>query len=161
MKIPMGLNIYFLLKLSLYLVVSQISLFLVIKKLEFPTCSDPVIKENATYLSIAINKYYDQEIEYQLDTGTDYTLHYELIDYMMEWCAASDEITCRNVINKLKEEKGIFLGEFVKAILKINNIAKEFEKICETVQNLNLLQKIKCIPELTLKYVATNQSLYI
>ena len=80
---------------------------------------------------------------------------------MMEWCAAADEITCREIINKLKEEKGIFLGEFVKAILKINNIAKEFEKICETVQNLSLLQKIKCIPELTLKYVATNQSLYI
>ena len=130
-------------------------------KLDFPSCSDPLIKENVTYLSTAINKYYDQECEYQLDTGTDYTLHYELIDYMMEWCAAADEITCREIINKLKEEKGIFLGEFVKAILKINNIAKEFEKICETVQNLSLLQKIKCIPELTLKYVATNQSLYI
>ena len=29
-----------------------------------------------------INKYYDLECEYQLDTGTDYTLHYELLDYI-------------------------------------------------------------------------------
>ena len=64
-------------------------------------------------------------------------------------------------INQIKNEKEIFLGEFVKSILKINNIAKEFEKICELLQNLPLLQKIKEIPQLTLKYVATNQSLYI
>ena len=64
-------------------------------------------------------------------------------------------------MNKIKEEKQIFLGEFVKAILKINNIAAEFEKVCELLQNLNLLQKIKNIPNLTLKYIVTNQSLYI
>ena len=59
------------------------------------------------------------------------------------------------------ETSQIFLGEFVKAILKINNIAAEFEKVCELLQNLNLLQKIKNIPTLTLKYIVTNQSLYI
>ena len=83
------------------------------------------------------------------------------MDFIAEWCAAEDEFTCKNIITRIKDEKEIFLGEFIKAILKINNIAKEFEKIAETLENLELLQKIKKIPAITLKYVATNQSLYI
>ena len=119
------------------------------------------VKILAGTLSGYMDKYYDIEFNYQLDTGADYTLHFELIDFLILWCQADNEITCIELINKIKEEKGIFLGEFIKAILKINNIVKEFEKICELVQNLPLLQKIKEIPHLTLKYVATNQSLYI
>ena len=103
----------------------------------------------------------DIECQYELDTGCEYTIHYELIDYMKEWCDACDEVACKNLIIKIKKEKDIFLGEFVKAILKINNIATEFEKVCELLQNLNLLQKIKNIPKLTMKYIVTNQSLYI
>ena len=61
----------------------------------------------------------------------------------------------------MNEEKGIFLGEFVKAILKINNIASEIEKIAEMVGNISLLSKLKEIPALTLKFVVTNQSLYV
>ena len=58
-------------------------------------------------------------------------------------------------------EKEIFLGEFVKAILKINNIASEMEKIAELLGDMNFLSVLKQIPQLTLKYVATNQSLYV
>ena len=126
-----------------------------------PYCKDLVVRKLAKNIENNINKYYDLEIDYQLNTGSDYTIHFELIDYIQEWCMAKDEITCQEIIIKLKEEQEIFLGEFIKAILKINNIAKEFENICESVENLELLQKIKKIPELTLKYVATNQSLYI
>jgi hypothetical protein len=55
----------------------------------------------------------------------------------------------------------VFLGDFVKALLKINNIASELEKMCETTGNMELLEKVSQIPSLTLKYVVTNQSLYI
>jgi len=131
------------------------------QKLQFSDSSDPKMIELSKSITKYISKYYDIEHEYQLDTGTDYTLHYELIDYIKEWCEADDEIACKNIIIKIKTEKDIFLGEFVKAILKINNIAAEFEKISESLQNMSLLQKVKSIPQLTLKYVATNQSLYI
>ena len=53
------------------------------------------------------------------------------------------------------------MGEFIKAILKINNIANEFEKVCLIQPNLELLEKLRKIPELTLKSVATAQSLYL
>ena len=126
-----------------------------------PDCRDNDVRTALKKYSDYINKYYDLECEYQIDTGSDYTFHYELIDYIAEWCDADNEIKCKNLIIKIKNEKEIFLGEFVKAILKINNIAAEFEKISESLQNINLLQKMKNIPVLTQKYVATNQSLYI
>ena len=130
-------------------------------RLSIKDCRDKNVKTTLKKYSDYLNKYYDLECEYQVDTGSDYTLHYELIDYIAEWCDADDEIKCKNLIIKIKNEKEIFLGEFVKAILKINNIAAEFEKISESLQNINLLQKMKNIPVLTQKYVATNQSLYI
>ena len=132
-------------------------------KLQFPDCKDNEIKKMCEMLTKYINKYYDLEYDYRLDSGTDYSLQYELLDYMIRWCNADDELTCKLLINEIKNDKEIFLGEFVKAILKINNIACEFEKICESllIQNISLLQKVKDIPRLTLKYIATNQSLYI
>ena len=61
----------------------------------------------------------------------------------------------------MEQEREIFLGEFVKAILKINNVASEMEKVAEIQGNIEFLSKLKEIPNLTLKFVVTNQSLYI
>ena len=58
-------------------------------------------------------------------------------------------------------EKGIFLGEFVKALLKINNVALELSAIAEQMGDIALLAVLKAIPEATLKFVVTNQSLYV
>jgi hypothetical protein len=91
----------------------------------------------------------------------EYNLHFELIDSCINWAKATNEQECFLVIEKLKLEKEVFIGEFIKSILKINNIVNEFEKLCEFISNFELMQKIKKIPELTLKYIATNQSLYI
>jgi hypothetical protein len=44
---------------------------------------------------------------------------------------------------------------------KINTIASEIDKICDILNNLELKQKLINIGKLTLKFVATNQSLYI
>ena len=119
------------------------------------------VKNCCKNIGTLIEKYYDIEVEYQLDTGAEYDIHYELIDYIIKWCDCDDETKCILLINELKTTKEVFLGEFIKAILKINNIAKELEKICELNENISLLQKVKEISELTLKYVVTNQSLYI
>ena len=99
-------------------------------------------------------------MDYRLDAGNHYEMHYELCDAVVEWCNAGSENECKMVYQKLKS-RGIFMGEFIKAILKINNIAKEFEKVCEKLQNMKLLGKMKDIGPLTLKSVVTNQSLYL
>ena len=112
------------------------------------------IKEN-------YDKYYTIETDVNIDTGVDYKIHFEIMEEIMEWCDAENEEQCKMILNDIKQNKEIFLGEFIKAILKINNIIGEFENICELLNNMSLLQKIQEIPALTMKFIANNQSLYI
>tara|TARA_B100001059_G_scaffold91872_1_gene90838 strand:+ start:6776 stop:9289 length:2514 start_codon:yes stop_codon:yes gene_type:complete len=117
-------------------------------------------KKGAMELWKTYEKYYDMETHEQISTNSDYNFHFDLINEMNDWCDCIDEVGSKNILSGLFQ-KGIFLGEFVKAVLKINNIASEFEKICETHMNMPLLAELKKIPDLTLKFVASNQSLYI
>ena len=84
-----------------------------------------------------------------------------MLKYINEWCNAESVEECKLLLQKLGEEKEIFLGEFVKALLKINNISNEMEKIAELTCNIAFLSKLREIPMMTLKYVVTNQSLYV
>jgi hypothetical protein len=84
-----------------------------------------------------------------------------LLHYMIPWCESNNVSECKLVLQNMEYDKGIFLGEFVKAILKINNISSEMEKVAEYIGNVSLLKKLQEIPGKTLKYVATSQSLYI
>ena len=108
----------------------------------------------------AYNKYFDIEMKWGLDTGYDFAMHYDICEDCYEWCVAKDDIQCKIVIQSLAK-RDIFVGEFVKAILKINNIAVEMEKICELNNRMDLLKKLREIPDITLKFIATNQSLYV
>lgn len=129
-------------------------------------CISPITK-NTNLLNIIgetknkIEFYQNKENEYQIDTGTDYNIHYDLIDYVDEWTKCENVEQCKIVLQRLESEKEIFLGEFVKALLKISNIACELEKIAELTGNIEFLNKLNTISTLTLKYVVTNQSLYI
>ena len=107
------------------------------------------------------NAYKDIEVKNNIDTGIDYYMHFDLTDYIIKWCECDTEAECKLLLQTIFTEKGIFLGEFIKAILKINNISAELEKIAELVCDMEFLDKLKRIPELTMKFVATNQSLYV
>lgn len=106
-------------------------------------------------------KYQDFENEYRIDTGVEYNIHYDLLNYTDRWYDASCAEECKCVLQDIEKDKGIFLGEFIKAILKINTVAAEMEKIAETLGYVEFLHKLKEIPKNTLKFVATNQSLYV
>jgi superfamily II RNA helicase len=101
------------------------------------------------------------EIKNMIETGIDYSIHFDLIDYVIKWCECENETDCKKIIQQISLEKEIFLGEFIKAILKINNITSEMEKIAELFGDIEFLSILKQVPQLTLKYVATNQSLYV
>jgi superfamily II RNA helicase len=126
-----------------------------------PYTDDAVLKEVICSISQMYSEYEDRETMMRINTGADYNIHYDLLNYVEEWTECETEYDCKLVLQKLGEEKEIFLGEFVKALLKINNIASEMERIAEQTGNIEFLSKLKKIPELTLKYVVTNQSLYV
>jgi hypothetical protein len=104
---------------------------------------------------------FQEECSMGIHGGIEYEIQYDLFHYMAEWCRGECVEDCKWVLQKMLAEKGIFLGEFVKALLKINNISCEMEKLAEMTNNMDFLSKLREIPRMTLKYVITNQSLYV
>ena len=126
-----------------------------------PKCADNLMKDLVIKVKDEFEKCQQFETESQITTGIDYEIHYDLLEYMNGWCDASSVEECKFVLQELEQNKGIFLGEFVKAVLKINNISGEMEKIAESIGNMELLSRLREISGLTLKFVATTQSLYV
>lgn len=126
-----------------------------------PYTDDDELKQILKDISNSYLEYQQKEIDYRINSGIDYNIHYDLLSYLDEWCDSENVEDCKIVLQRLGFEKELFLGEFVKALLKINNISSELEKIAEMTGNIAFLSKLKEIPSMTLKYVVTNQSLYV
>ena len=86
---------------------------------------------------------------------------YDLVPLLGEWCEAPDELACKMCIQGPLAEVGISVGDFTKALLKIVVIVKEFIPIAENANDLTFLTNLKSVEQILLKYVATNQSLYV
>jgi superfamily II RNA helicase len=131
------------------------------RKSFFPKSDDKEVQHIVNKVTDMYNNYQNIELQRNIISGIDYTIHYDLLNYVEEWCFSDDITSCKLLLQKIGSEKEIFLGEFVKALLKINNISSEMEKIAEMTGNIAFLSKLKEIPNMTLKYVVTNQSLYV
>jgi superfamily II RNA helicase len=127
----------------------------------FPKIDDTDLKDIVQLVSNLYSEYQQKEVTNKINTGIDYTIHYDLLKYVDEWCGCENVEECKLLLQKLGAEKEVFLGEFVKALLKINNISNEMEKIADMTGNVAFLSKLREIPNMTLKYVVTNQSLYV
>ena len=130
-------------------------------KLILPRSDDAKTNQVVTEIRGKYDNFLKIEEQQRLNTGADYYMHFDLIDFAMRWCDCENVEDCKFLLQTLEGEKAVFLGEFVKALLKINNIASELEKIAEANGKIEFLSKLREIPTLTLKYVATNQSLYV
>jgi len=126
-----------------------------------PKCSDATTTSIINLTRQLYETFNRREEENFINSGIDYNMHYDLIDYCMIWCDCSSALECKAIIQSLEQNKQVFLGEFIKALLKINNISSEMEKIAESFGDVEFLSKLREIPLLTLKFIATNQSLYV
>ena len=89
---------------------------------------------------------------------------YDIVDYVKAWCECEDEDECREVICQIGEEKGVSVGDFSKALLKISTISRELMGMCgasEDAEFTRFALRLSKIDELVLKYIVTNQSLYL
>ena len=107
-----------------------------------------------------IIKYANIESNYNVDVQNIENIHKNIVQEILEWCFSENTNDCKKVIAKL-ELKGIFLGEFIKSILKIITITNEMIKIADFFNELEYLKKLKDIEKHLMKYVVTNYSLYI
>lgn len=118
------------------------------------------VKDTIGKIKNAYNKYFDILTKLKLDIVENYQMHFNMVELTIKWCNALDNESCMKIIQEAKSFD-ISLGDFVKAILKINNISQELEKAAVVQENLGLLEKLKKISQLTLKSCITNQSLYL
>jgi len=116
----------------------------------------------ANMLRSEIDRYVNIETAHQVYMKEMNVVHFNLFPIIMKWCECDTEESCKDLLRTIVGlNNQIFMGDFIKAILKINNTVAEIEKIAEINNNVPLLEKLRLIPGLTLKYVASNQSLYI
>ena len=98
---------------------------------------------------------------YDFNSGANYDIIYDMIGPMMEWCDLENEQQCKYFIQTRLQELELGLGDFCKGILKIGSMARELSTLCISIGKSETYDKIIYIEELILKFVATNQSLYI
>ena len=124
------------------------------------TRANDSIKNGVHTIKNFLDKYYDVETKYQTNFTDSYSIHYDMCDFTFQWCQAEDELACKKIYEEAKKYD-IYVGDFVKAILKIVNICNEIEKCAIIQENVGLQHKLATVKDLVLKSIATNQSLYL
>ena len=118
------------------------------------------VKHTVTMWKKQLDKYYDIETKFQTNFTDSYDIHYDMCEFMYNWCFAESERDCKLIYQEAKKYN-IYMGEFVKAILKIVNICNELEKAAIVQENIKLTHTLSLVRDKVLKSVATNQSLYV
>lgn len=104
----------------------------------------------------------DAEEDAEIYSGESlYGFSYTIIDDVLDWCACENEDECKAVLRRLDEDKGVSVGDFTKAMLKISTVARELISVCENTGKIDLMNRLSKIDGLVLKHVSTNQSLYL
>ena len=128
-----------------------------------PICDDNLINNCILNMCKSCDSYDKVEQDLELYTGIYYDklLMFDMIQYSMDWTDCTTEQECKYFIQAVISEKGISVGDFTKAMMKIVTIAKELENLCEMLEQVELMYKLRQIEGLVLKYVLTSQSLYV
>lgn len=131
-------------------------------RLERPTVhGDAVVQKYATQFLAEYHRLYALEEDAQLSTS-EVALNFDLIEWAMRWAGdCDDEIACRIFLMELQGQLGVSAGDFTKAMLKISTVVKELSGIALAHAQTECLHKLSRVDEAILKYVATNQSLYV
>ena len=129
-----------------------------------PRTADPFLLTKIEELRDQYLLFSQHERNREMYTGIDYdsALCYDLVDEIVEWSLCDTEETCKYFLQtRIVSEKGISVGDFTKACMKISTIAKEISGVCEKFGWVECMHKLAQVDRLLLKYIATAQSLYV
>ncbi len=117
--------------------------------------------ERATDLTVqALCTVDETNTRWRFDVAEETGYHTGLSTTMLAWCAAEGPAACEGILREL-EARGVFRGELVKAVLKINAAARELAAASIAINMPQLACVLDEIRDLTLKHIATSQSLYL
>lgn len=100
------------------------------------------------------------ETNHSILTAENYDFHDETILIMEKWLEVRNEADCRQ-FQFFLEEKNVFFGDWIKVVLKVQNICRQLETASRQLDDVEFLQRIQRLPPMILKSVATCSSLYI
>jgi hypothetical protein len=89
-----------------------------------------------------------------------YYFYYYLFEYVELWYEAKNNLECKKVLNKIKKDKIIFVGDFIKALLKIMSIVNELKDLANKL-NKDFDRTYMDIQSSLLKNIVNNYSLHI
>lgn len=144
-------------------IVCILSCFCDIKVSDEEKINVPVFcKQYLEYIQSRINYYVDEEAKKHLYMTENIVLQYELQEYIVKWYedvnTVEESLTFFHI---MKTETSIFIGDFVKATLKICNMLNEIDIICKEDMNYHLLERSQLIKQKLQKNIITNSSLYV
>ena len=149
-------------------IVAILSCFTVIKvsddyKVHSFPANDYLMGSCINNINESIETYVGLEKDNDVCSGYDYDnlISYDIVNIILKWCNCNTENECKFVIENELLQREISIGEFTKAVMKISAMANELIKVCETTNNIDLLHKLSQVDSMILKFITTNQSLYI
>lgn len=120
----------------------------------------PSYKEEFEFIEKRFHYYQDKETEFELSIYGTFTIQYDMCEYIHLWineCNNPEESV--QLLQRIKQDKNIFIGDFIKCCIKLVNISKEIEQACE--ENLDLVEKCIQGRNSLLKFICSADSLYL
>ena len=128
-----------------------------------PCCKNENIQKYACLLKTYYENYDDLEYSKNIYSGYDYvdSLMYDMPNLVEDWCSYNSEGECKFFLQNDVAIKGISVGDFTKALLKISTIIREISIVAEKTGKIECLHKLSECDDFILKYITTAQSLYV
>ena len=120
-----------------------------IDDLDIPSKSIQVIKQ----IKEISNKFDFNESKYNLNTKTDWNIYLEFVQPAYMWIQNKSIYEIKSYCQ--------YEGNFIKNIIKINNILENIKSICMIIEDYDLLYKIQDLYKILIRDQVTLESLYI
>lgn len=112
------------------------------------------IKDVLTQIKTISEYFSNIEDDNQLFIGTDYTLYLDFIEPSYIWAN-------KGTINDIYQNTKIYDGNFVKSIMRINNICENLMDICKNIEKYDLCAKLEGYNNILIRDITSINSLYI
>lgn len=119
--------------------------------------SDLVVNDKTKDTLTKINNIHNELLDLTHKDNIHYKPEISLQFIDIVWLWVNEEIH----FNKIIEDYQIFEGNFIKNMLKLQNIIIELQKVSEIIQNHNLINKLRNIDQLIIKDIVITKSLYL
>lgn len=113
---------------------------------------DNTLKEKLRDLEKLKDKLEKSVLENKINISTEWELNYDMIEYNYKWAKG-------NTYGSLNFDN--YIGNFIKDVLKLDNVISTLEILCSNIENFDLYNKLVKIHPKLLRDIVTSESLYI